>query len=162
MRDAFGGSFMLKLFLVFIFIYIGFTAIALNYAKAFKVKDKVISYIETNEITDFINMPSSVRDAMEEYFETEILGKDNYRATISCTGDDVVYCQDGIKITKEGEAQNTEGVYYKVTTTVGWSIPFINKLLQISGATGDVTTGLWNISGETRLIVGKIVEKEGD
>ena len=38
MRDAFGGAFMIKLFLVFLAIYIGFTAVAVNYAKAFKVK----------------------------------------------------------------------------------------------------------------------------
>ena len=155
MRDAFGGAFMLKLFLVFIFIYISFTAIALNYAKAFKVKDKVIDYIETNEIVDFNNMPASVKDSMKEYFEKEILGTMNYHATSSCTGGDIVYCENGIKITKQGKGQNTEGVYYKVTTTVGWSIPFINKLLELSGGTGKVTIGLWNISGETRLIVGE-------
>ena len=49
MRDAFGGAFMIKLFLVFIIIYVSFTALALNYAKAFKVKNKIIEYIETNE-----------------------------------------------------------------------------------------------------------------
>ena len=38
MRDAFGGAFMIKLFLVFILIYVCFIALALNYAKAFKVK----------------------------------------------------------------------------------------------------------------------------
>ena len=38
MRDAFGGTFMIQIFLVFILIYISFTALALNYAKAFKAK----------------------------------------------------------------------------------------------------------------------------
>jgi len=153
MRDAFGGAFMLKLFLVFIFIYIGFTAVALNYAKAFKVKDKVIDYIENNEIADFKSMPASIKNSMDEYFETQILGTMNYRAKISCTGDNIVYCENGIKISEEGKTQNKKGVYYKVTTTVGWSIPFINKLLEINGKTGDVAIGIWNISGETRLIV---------
>ena len=38
MRDAFGGAFMIKIFIIFIFVYICLTAMALNYAKAFKVK----------------------------------------------------------------------------------------------------------------------------
>ena len=46
MRDAFGGAFMIKVFLVFIFIYIVFTSLALNYAKAFKVKNTIVNYLE--------------------------------------------------------------------------------------------------------------------
>ena len=46
MRDAFGGTFMIQLLIIFIIIYIGFTAVALNYAKAFKAKNAVIEYLE--------------------------------------------------------------------------------------------------------------------
>ena len=35
--------------IVFIVIYVAFAAISLNYAKAFRIKNKVISYIEENE-----------------------------------------------------------------------------------------------------------------
>ena len=56
MRDAFGGAFMIKIFIVFIFVYICLTAMALNYAKAFKVKNEIITYLEENEITDVCNM----------------------------------------------------------------------------------------------------------
>ena len=50
---------------------------------------------------------------------------------------------------------NVDGVYYKVETQVGWSIPFINKILAINGSENgaEVSTGRWKISGETRLIV---------
>ena len=51
MRDAFGGVFMIRLFLVFIVIYVAFTAVSLNYAKAFRIKNEIISFIEENEIT---------------------------------------------------------------------------------------------------------------
>ena len=43
MRDAFGGAFMIKIFLIFIIVYVCFTALARNYAKAFKVKNKISS-----------------------------------------------------------------------------------------------------------------------
>ena len=60
MRDAFGGAFMIKIFLVFIIIYVGFTALSLNYAKAFKVKNKIIDYLEVNEITGLEGLVTEV------------------------------------------------------------------------------------------------------
>lgn len=153
MRDAFGGAFMIKLFLVFIIIYVSFTALALNYAKAFKVKNKVVEYIEQNEIVDFQNMPASTREAMDLFFEQEMLGNMNYKSELSCDGENVVYCHNGIRIQRAGKGINTTGAYYKVTTSFGWTIPFINKLLELSGRNGDVAFGTWEISGETRLIV---------
>ena len=53
MRDSFGGAFMFRLMLVFIFIFVAFSAVSFNYAKAFRIKNKVIDFIEQNEITDF-------------------------------------------------------------------------------------------------------------
>ena len=42
MRDAFGGAFLIKVMLIFLGIYVAFMAVALNYAKAFKVKKNSI------------------------------------------------------------------------------------------------------------------------
>lgn len=166
MRDAFGGAFMIKLFLIFIFIYICFTAVALNYAKAFKVKNKVIDYLESNEITDLNSLTASQLNVMNLYFEEEVLGNMNYNVsehnicsgiqTKDYTGKTVALCHDsGIVIRQTGKADNTEGVYYTVSTYVGWSIPFLNKLLELNSNNKeeDTVSGLWRIAGETRLIV---------
>jgi len=165
MRDAFGGAFMIQLFLIFIIIYIGFTAIALNYAKAFKVKNKVIDYLESSEITDLDSMDAATEEILNQYFDEEILGNMNYNLSSmnicdsiekkDYSGKTVAYCHDsGIIIRQTGSATNTEGVYYTVSTFVGWSIPFLNKLLEFGGNNQeDVVTGLWEISGQTRLIV---------
>ena len=53
MRDAVGGTFMIKLLLIFLAVYTVFIAIAINYAKAFKVKNKVINIIEQSEGVDY-------------------------------------------------------------------------------------------------------------
>ena len=162
MRDAFGGAFMIRLFLVFIIIYVGFTAIALNYAKAFKVKNKVVEYLETNEVTSIKDMSAAEFDKMEEFFEKEILGNMNYRATIECSKngetETIEYAENGICIVKKRPKSNETnklGVYYEVSTSIGWSIPFINKLLALGGNENgaEVAIGKWIISGETRLIV---------
>ena len=52
MREAFGGSFTIKLMLIFLAVYVTFIAVALNYAKAFRVKNGVIDIIEQNEGID--------------------------------------------------------------------------------------------------------------
>lgn len=170
MRDAFGGAFMIRLFLVFIFIYMFFTAIALNYAKAFKVKNKVIDYLEDNEIVDVAGQNAVMSEAMTAYFEKELLGELNYRVStnsMDCTtqGQDayvhLAYCQDGIKITQidSGKAKNNDGmgVYYRVETYFTWNIPFLRYLLALdndnNGGTNRNEMGRWKISGETRTII---------
>ena len=53
MRDAFGGTFMIQLLLIFLAIYVAFVAVALNFAKAFRVKNQIIDIIEQNEGIDY-------------------------------------------------------------------------------------------------------------
>lgn len=169
MRDAFGGAFMIKLFLVFIFIYIFFTALALNYAKAFKVKNIVIDYLEDNEIVNLDDMTALAEDTMEEYFEKEILSNRNYKVNVEdfCShignlydeaGNRIAYCSElGIVIRKTGVDAKTGGVYYTVSTYVGWDAGFINMLTALNGDNkkNDEIKGTWRISGQTRLIVRK-------
>lgn len=49
MKEATGGTFMIYVLLVFLAVYIIFIAVAFNYARAFRVKNKVIDIIEQNE-----------------------------------------------------------------------------------------------------------------
>ena len=157
MRDAFGGAFMIKLLIVFIVIYIGFTAIVLNYAKAFKVKNKVIAYIEETEITDITNMSAKAKADMNKYIQEELVEGMNYNYGIKCPDnkENYEYCDNGILIVASNSyGSNKIGTYYTVTTTFGWEIPFLNVLLRLNDQDGETTTGFWTISGETRTIVG--------
>ena len=160
MRDAFGGAFMIRLFLVFIIIYVFFTAIALNYAKAFKVKNQVIEYLENNEISSIKDMPASEFDKMQDYFDTEILGNMNYQVDVSCprmSANDDYYCGNGLLIIKrESTNANKLGDYYTVTTYFKWNIGFFRVLLDFGNNSSTDTSGevgTWAISGETRPIV---------
>ena len=167
MRDAFGGAFMIKIFIVFIFVYICLTAMALNYAKAFKVKNEIITYLEENEITDVCNMNVEEIKTMEDFFENELVGKRGYNVsehgTCKTNGSKydsnnncIGYCHSsGIDIEIAGKAVNTEGIYYTVSTYMNWGIPFLNNLLKLNGNNEEkeTKTGLWTISGQTRLIV---------
>ena len=160
MRDAFGGAFMIKLLIVFIVIYVSFTAIALNYAKAFKVKNKVIQYIEDNEISDINNMTAKEKAEFNRYIDETIIEKMDYKVTRrncpkskynNCANP---ICREGITIEECTVTDgNKIGTYYIVTSAFGWEIPFLNVLLRLKDENGDTTTGLWTISGETRTIV---------
>ena len=175
MRDAFGGAFMIKLFIVFIMVYICFIAIAVNYAKAFKVKNKVIDYLENHEIVDLDKMNGVQETALEDFFEKEILGNMNYRVnhenicegikTRDESGKRIAYCSDiGIIIRQVDDnnetelyypARKTKGVYYTVSTYIGWNAGFINNILALDNTknTEDTIRGMWKISGQTRIIV---------
>lgn len=155
MRDAFGGAFMIQIFLVFILIYVSFTALALNYAKAFKVKNRIIEYIETNEQVNISDMTAQELINMETFFEEEIHGKMNYYGSLECTNtEEEKYCKNGIQIVEQKSGTNTIGKYYKVTTSFGWSIQFFNVINKISGKPDkEAPFSNWKISGETRLIV---------
>ena len=163
MRDAFGGAFMIKIFIVFIFVYICLTAMALNYAKAFKVKNAVIEYLESNEIYNVTNMTAEELMTMDDFFNKELVGKRGYNVSSYQVCDNIIYDElqnkychpSGIVIEETGSAENTEGIYYTVTTYMNWGIPFLNKILALGGDNKDENevTGLWKISGQTRLIV---------
>ena len=102
----------------------------------------------------------------EKFLTDEILGNMNYNLIernicdkINMTNDagrQVAHCnQLGIVIREAGKAKNTKGMYYEVSTYVGWSLPFLNNILTFGGRADDedVIQGLWKISGETRVVV---------
>ena len=159
MRDAFGGAFMIQLLIVFIIIYVSFTAVALNYAKAFKAKNAVIEYLEDHEISS-LNMTAQAETEMIDYFNSEIVGKLNYMHELNsreCRNDDKTKCYSDIGIKIESVlpsgSTNKLGVYYRVTTYFGYDITFLNI---ISGLSGNGREGkinsFWKIVGETRPI----------
>ena len=161
MRDAFGGTFMIQIFIVFILIYISFTALALNYAKAFKAKNFIIDYLEENEIMN-LNENFEITDEMTKTFEKEIfVGLNNKATNFPCDkskNNDTYRCDPiGYVIEKTGESTNTGGIYYTVSTYVGWDMGFLSPLLRLAKNNEDPhnVAGYWKISGQTRLIYNK-------
>lgn len=49
MKDAIGSYFNYTLLFVFIFIVVGFITLAMNYTKAYRVKNNVLTYLEKYE-----------------------------------------------------------------------------------------------------------------
>ena len=169
MRDAFGGVFMIRLLLVFIIVYVVFTALSLNYARAFRVKNKVISYIEEQDITDMATLfsegDSSRLDAlgalltsMEYNMECATEGVQKSKSEDDL--DAARYCYHGIMIEeKEPEVQrlneNNRVVRYVVSTFVKVDLSYMNTVLAVVGKDPnayEVYNGIWKISGEAKVV----------
>ena len=77
MRDAIGGAWLFGLVAIFIVIFSGYLAVSINYSKAFKIKDEVISMIETSE-----GMHGNTEPKIENY-----LNSSGYNVYGSCGTD---------------------------------------------------------------------------
>ena len=115
MRDAFGGVFMMRLMLVFIVIYVAFTAISFKYAKSFRIKNKVIDFVEQNQIIDIGNYfteatgenLANIDDVLKTAnydISCEELGLNSSQGDIkeSDTGKVIGYCYKGVEIVENG------------------------------------------------------------
>ena len=165
MRESFGGVFTLNLLLVFIFIYVAFTAVSLTYGKAFRVKNKVIDFIEQNEIVSlnesYLNNKLDKLDA--------IVANTNYNITCdsinSKDGEEkennkvTSYCYKGIKISLlesiKIEGTDSKRIKYQVSTGATWNLGSLNKILALGGKQQNSKpsiTGTWTISGEATVV----------
>lgn len=160
MRDAFGGTFMIQILLVFIVIYVGFIGIAINYGRAFRVKNYVIDYLEENQINNLSNASqiSSMRTDI-----SQILDNTGYSNTNICDAigngydeNDNTKCINGVVI-KQNNTVTKNGVnyvYYTVNTYIGYNLGFLNSLLSLTSSNDrSVIAGYFRISGETKVIV---------
>ena len=159
MRDAFGGVFMMRLMLVFIVIFVGFGAISLNYAKAFRIKNKVIDLIEQQEIRSITNL-NSIKDELNN-----IINASGYNIDCDNTGNETVsikddtnnvigLCHRGITITINNEHNDSNNSYYNIITYGGWNLNFLNMLLALGGEnpnSDDPLYGRWQVKGEAKV-----------
>ena len=163
MRDAFGGVFMFNLFIVFIFIFVAFSAVSLTYAKAFRLKNSLISYVEEKEIIS-LNLDNNKLEGIDKILQDSSYHKTcdsinkNEGINKSVTGLINEYCYKGIVIRiKEGYPKGIEGttsnlIVYEILTYADWNLGVMNKLLELSGRTGEGINGFWTIKGEAKVV----------
>lgn len=141
MRDAFGGLMNMVIIIVFLVIVSGYLAFNVNYTKAFRVKNKIITTIEQYE-GNCSNEASACNQEILSYMKQ--IGY-NAQNSLNITGYD---CKNGYCILRidadssTGAVSDTEKkVYYRVTTAIVIDIPIINKIMpqlkvfQVSGTT---------------------------
>lgn len=114
MREAVGGTLLLKIVLVFLIIYISFMAVVISYGRIFRVKNALINSVEQNEGFE------SLTDVEEKAKELGYLG-------------DVDACYK----------DTDRGYIYKVKVFIDFQLPLIKNVIRIpvSGETRTIDTG---------------------
>ena len=171
MRDAFGGLFMLRLLLVFIFIYLVFAAISYNYAQAFRLKNSLITYLEEQDVFDF-NTALNAGDGEILNGIDEILNLSTYRVTCSNGNDGLMpvedpldpqkFCYHGVVIRAEEQGNI---INYDVSTFVYWNIPLLNTfILHAANSTNAdaVENAAWEITGNAKVVKRTDPEEQSD
>lgn len=139
MRDAFGGAFSIKLMMIFLVLYVCFICVALNYSRAFRVKNRIINIIEQYEGFDFTNEKNDVNKAIDDYLATTgyLINPEikQYLAEEGASSCNQLYGR-GYCVYKTYPNQN----YYEVETYMVFTLPIVNVKFPVT------------IKGETRII----------
>ncbi len=141
MRDSLGGTVVLVIIVVFIVVALGYLAFNVNYTKAFRMKNKIISVYEDfeGECYDDGSSKSNCEKAIDK-FGKEIGYYSMGVRSISCgegfhlRGDAVKYCVKEIVVSQDDKKSSyddgvTKKSYYRVYTRIYIDIPIINKIL---------------------------------
>ena len=137
MRDAFGGAFSIKLMLIFLILYVSFICVALNYARAFRVKNRIINIIEQHEgykgdapdkIVSYLN--STGYSVQKQLADGSALG-------INAICEGCTFYEPGYSVmrVKSGKKE-----YYRVETYIIFTLPIVQANFPIA------------VRGETRVI----------
>lgn len=142
MRDAVGGVVPLFVVLFFIVVASGYMAYNVNYTKAFRMKDKVISLIEQHNgindhsfESDVVSYADSIGYSTSDRISCNATeGEENYHDLFCYKKiDHQARCLDG-----------STSAYYSIKTKINLDIPFVNGIL--------VSLRTFYVYGDTTLI----------
>ena len=125
MKDSFGGTMMLYIFIFFLAIYIVFISLTLRYAQAFKVKNAVIDIIERHEGVTRVGSTSTVEKDIQEYIKKLNIPPNKLDFEV---------------INISGDVEFNKKCFYKVTYDIDWDWAFLNL------------SGTWRIKGESKNV----------
>lgn len=141
MRDAMGGTVVLVIIVIFIVFALGYMAFNVNYTKAFRMKNKIISVYE-----DFDGKcESNCESVIKNYAKT--LGYsagNNMTCPTGYNGSSNIYCYQKVEassgLSGDGVVNDTrKKSYYRIITKINVEVPIINNILdfKIFYITGD-------------------------
>jgi len=158
MKEAFGGIFTLQAIVVALLIIMCLMAFAVNYSKAFRIKNEIITIIERHEgLTG--DAVTEINETLRghQYFLSDLYttacredGYDVYNSASSEGGTGIKFCIKQEYANNLGEINNPDkrdyqGAYYSIVTYVNIDVPIVNNIIPF-------TANFFEISGETALI----------
>lgn len=150
MRQAIGTTWVMQLVIIFMLIFVAFLALTINYTKAFKVKNELVSLIERNEgiqesndgsihlinnYLEYNNYTTRGSCAEGEYGVSNL--HDNV-ITAAVPGEKYHYCVQKINTSTPTTPRRAK---YKIRIFFQFSLPVVGDLFTFSveGTTIDIT-----------------------
>lgn len=148
MREAIGGTWITQLIIVFMFVFVAFLALSMNYSKAFKVKNETLSFIEkyegiTNDSIELINNYLSYTGyrnkgkCEEGSYGISDFNTPSFKRITKNDNNKYYYC---ISKVKSGVSNFENRAYYKVKLFFKFNLPVVGDIFTftIDGQTKDV------------------------
>lgn len=138
MKDAFGGSFILRIMLVFFVIFICFMTVAINLSKTYRIKNNVINILERSDPNKFnTNGNNSTISKIDSYLRRvayNYFNNENVKGNCAANNRDRFLSGNGVCIIKK---EGNNNVYYRVITYFVVDFPLfrLGILIPISGET---------------------------
>ncbi len=156
MRQAIGTTWIMQLVIIFMLIFVAFLALTINYTKAFKIKNELITFIEKNEGVS--EREGGTLDLIDNYLlynnygvagtcPEGSYGIDNLQSPVlkdTSNGGRYYYCIE--KIPTAGTSTFNRA-RYRVTVFFHFSLPIIGDIFTFSvdGETVDITNPVDNL-----------------
>ena len=145
MRDAFGGIANMVVIIVFLVIVSGYLAFNVNYTKAFRVKNKILSTFEQYEgnCYDPTVAEGTCNGEIKKYMDSVGYNAPNFSINEKGWNCHYGYCFKKVEIANTTSVESTDlrqRAYFKIVTQINIDIPIINKImpgLKIFQVTGD-------------------------
>lgn len=144
MRDAFGGIVNIVIIVVFLALVSGYLAFNVNYTKAFRVKNKIISTFEEYE-GNCESESSACNTKIQNYMKELGYSAPNFNLSSEGYTCKYGYCYKEIEVTSGEVSETKKRAYYKIVTQINIDIPIINKILP--------GLKIFQVSGDTKPIV---------
>jgi len=151
-KDAISSTVIIQIILIFLVIINSYLAFSVNYTKAFRIKNNIVSIIEENEgLTDIAKV--RVEELMLGAGYSIARDYIDRCGTGSLAGYIPIYNNAGGYCVKVNLADNTGtygdgayvGAYYSVVTFISIDVPILNKVFP-------VFADVFSIKGETKTI----------
>ena len=148
MKDAISNAVVIQIIIIFLVIINSYLAFSVNYTRAFRIKNNIVSTIERYE-----GLTREAHNQIEEMMANAGYSiSDSYLTKCGASGYEVIRNSNGTggfcaKISIVGNAAGEyQGTYYSVVTYVNIDLPFLNKILP-------VFANAFAIKGETKTIL---------
>lgn len=136
MRESYGNTLLITVMMIFVVMMVSFTAVIVNIAKTFRVKNQIIDYVEQYKYGSNGIVDDNCIKKIDDYLTNTGYQKVELDDSITC--DNNYWHDKGYCISPVGTDDNK---YYKVTVYVSVSLPFFEVKLKLP------------ISGESRAPV---------